>query len=332
MGGLFAEWQPRYADAGIPTFPVRDKRPAVKGYLKTGLKASGQFALKFSDEDAFGFACRRNRITVLDVDTPDERILCDALSEFGPTPLVVRSGSGNWQAWYRNGGEKRKVRPDPARPIDILGDGFVVAPPSRGSKGRYELISGSLEDLAKLPLMRRREVERAAEATPANDTEHVQEGLRNQTLWRRCMAHARNCETVEGLIAFAADTNRTAFAEPLPDGEVLAVATKVWAKQLKGENWFGAGQRVVFDHTEIDGLLRTDPDAFILLTLLRRHHWGREFHVANAMAESMPGGGWSRKRFADTRSRLERHGEIEMIRPPSSYHGPAVYKFKGGRK
>lgn len=330
MGGLFAEWQPRYADAGIPTFPVRDKRPAVKGYLKTGLKASGQFALKFSDEDAFGFACRRNRITVLDVDTPDERVLCDALSEFGPTPLIIRSGSGNWQAWYRNGGEKRKVRPDPARPIDILGDGFVVAPPSRGGKGRYELVSGSLEDLPNLPLMRRPEVEQAAETAPANDAEVIDCGQRNQTLWRACMVRARDCQGVEQLIAFASDMNRTAFTEALPDSEVLAVAAKAWAKQLKGENWFGQGQRVVFDHSEIDGMLRADPDAFILLTLLRRHHWGRDFVVANAMAETMPGGGWPRKRFAETRRRLERYGEIEMIRPPKR-HSPAVYRFKGGQ-
>jgi len=69
------------------------------------------------------------------VDTPDERVLADALGRHGPTPLVIRSGSGNWQAWYRNGGEPRRVRPWADKPIDILGDGFTVAPPSRGVQG-----------------------------------------------------------------------------------------------------------------------------------------------------------------------------------------------------
>ena len=91
-------------------------------------------------------------ICVLDVDTSDERIFADALSEFGATPFHVRSGSGNWQAWYRNTGlEGRRVRPDPSRPMDVLGNGFVVAPPSRVTKGTYEIVSGSLDVLPHLP-------------------------------------------------------------------------------------------------------------------------------------------------------------------------------------
>jgi hypothetical protein len=331
--GTFAEWQPRYAEAGIATFPVREKRPAVKGYLQAGLKASGQFALKFPDEDAFGFACRRNKITVLDVDTPDERLLCDALNEFGPTPIIIRSGSGNWQAWYRHNGEKRKVRPNPARPIDILGDGFVVAPPSKGSKGRYELISGSLADLDRLPFMRRAEAaQMAAQAAPANDERLVEQGRRNETMWRACMARARSCNHIDQLMEFAVRANGATFYEPLPDAEVVRVVAGAWSKQLSGENWFGEGGRVVVRHDEIDGMLRADPDAFILLTLLRRHHWGRKFVVANAMAATMPGGGWGVKRFVAARTRLQHCGDIEMVRPPSTYHGPALYVFKGSHK
>jgi hypothetical protein len=154
MSGLYAAWQPQYAEHGIACFPVRNKVPAVKHYLKIGLRASGQFALKFANDDAFGFACKRARITVLDVDSPDEKLLDDALDRHGPTPVIVRSGSGNHQAWYRHNGEGRHVRPDPALPIDILGDGFVVAPPSIGSKGQYQFISGTLDDLAGLPSLR----------------------------------------------------------------------------------------------------------------------------------------------------------------------------------
>jgi hypothetical protein len=92
----FAQWQPKYAAHGIATFPVTaDKRPATKGYLRTGLRGSGQLALKFQNASALGFACGpRNKITILDVDTTDERMLADALDRHGSTPLIVRTASG----------------------------------------------------------------------------------------------------------------------------------------------------------------------------------------------------------------------------------------------
>ena len=128
--GVYSEWQPRYAERGIATFPVRpNKTPAVRGYLKVGSAYSAQLALKFFDADAFGLVCgHRNRITVLDVDTNDERMLADGLDRHGQTPFIVRSGSGNYQAWYRFSGERRHVRPDPARSRRR-----IATTPSRGA-------------------------------------------------------------------------------------------------------------------------------------------------------------------------------------------------------
>lgn len=286
MAGLFGQWQNAYATAGIATFPVRDKRPAVKGYLSAGLKASALFATKFPEDDQFGFACRRSGITVLDVDSPDERLLCDALSEFGSTPIIVRTGSGNHQAWYRNGGEGRHIRPDPSRPIDILGDGFVVAPPSVGSIRCYEIICGSLSDIPRLPLMRAAVGTSCLIAPVAlpdvTNTERIATGKRNDALWRHCMDRAPSCASIDELMEAAVRSNATSFYEPLPDSEVLRVVASAWSKQISGDNWFGAGRRVVFHHDEIDTMLHNDPDAYILLTLLYRNHWGRTFVVANA--------------------------------------------------
>ena len=90
---------------------------------------------------------------MLDVDTPDERVLADAMSRCGRSPFVVRSGSGNWQAWYRNSGEGRQIRPDAAVPIDVLGAGYVVAPPSKAANGAYTIVEGTLDDLPTLPSM-----------------------------------------------------------------------------------------------------------------------------------------------------------------------------------
>ncbi len=155
---IFADWQPRYAAQNIATFPVHIegdvKRPAIRGYLKLGLNYSGQLPLRFPESTGFGFAVKRSRITVLDVDSSDENILADALNQYGPTPIIVRSGRGNHQAWYRHAGEARRIRPVAGLPIDILGDGYVVAPPSLGARGPYQFLQGRLEDVSRLPPMR----------------------------------------------------------------------------------------------------------------------------------------------------------------------------------
>jgi Bifunctional DNA primase/polymerase, N-terminal len=188
--GTFADWQPRYAEHGISSFPVvvneAGKKPVVKGYLKVGPNLSRQFVFRFPDHDALGVSCGpRNGITVLDVDSPDERVLADALARHGATPFVVRSGGGNYQAWYRHGGEKRQIRPwGKELPIDILGGGYVVAPPSLGARGAYRIIQGDLDDLRRLPRMG---------GLPTPDGVHnadaigrsnvVGEGKRNKSLW-----------------------------------------------------------------------------------------------------------------------------------------------------
>lgn len=327
-GGVFAEWQPRYAEFGVATFPVTEKRPAIRGYLSVGLAASQQLAIKFPQSNSFGLACRKSGITVLDVDAPDERLLADMMSELGPSPFVVRSASGNFQAWYRHNGESRRIRPDPSRPIDILGDGFVVAPPSRGSSGPYTLIQGTLESLTQLPTLRTVGLPTAGTVL---SSDLIAKGRRNDALWRECMARAAECRSASNLMEVAMNLNASMFYEPLPDAEVLRVVASAWAKEIAGENWFGRGGRVIVSAAEVDGLLSNDPDAFVLLMILRRYHWGRPFVIANAMADRMPGGGWHRKRLASARCTLERLGEIERLRPASKQHGPALYQFKGGQ-
>src|SRR5262249_7530340 len=124
----FDKWQADYAAHGVATFPVdADKRPMVSRYSKFGLVGSAEIASKFANAPAIGFMCgKRNGITSLDCDSRDERVLADALSRHGQTPLVARTGSGHFQAWYRHNGERRRIRPDRNVPIDILGAGFVV--------------------------------------------------------------------------------------------------------------------------------------------------------------------------------------------------------------
>jgi hypothetical protein len=270
----FREWQPLYAAHGIATFPVRveddGKVPAIRGWQRVGLQGSATLAQQFADADAFGFCPgQRSGLTILDVDTNDERALADALDRHGHTPIIIRSGSGNYQAWYRWHGEKRQIRPDPEKPIDILGSGFVVAPPSRGINSNYQFIQGGLEDLDRLPVLRGIEIAPSPRSPASMADEAVTEG-RNNTLWRHCMRSARHCDDLDSLLDVARTRNQD-FSPPLPDAEVVKIANSAWNHTQRGDNWFGR-PGVFFDAQEAINLIRSDPDAFLLLSFLRANN------------------------------------------------------------
>ena len=178
MKGVFSEWQPHYAERRIATFPVNaDKRPAIRRWNQITLRGSARLAERFYEADAFGFQLgARSQITALDVDSQDEKVLADALNDHGETPFIVRTGGG-YHAYYSYGGERRLIRPYHEKPVDILGGGFVVASPSISQKGRYEIIAGTLDDLANLPPIQVVLDDLRAEA-------RIPEGRRNNALFR----------------------------------------------------------------------------------------------------------------------------------------------------
>ncbi|WP_348767863.1 hypothetical protein, partial [uncultured Salinisphaera sp.] len=66
--GLFAEWQPEYAERGITVFPVDvdAKKPLVSNYGKAGVRASAKWAERFADANGLGIHMGRNALTILD--------------------------------------------------------------------------------------------------------------------------------------------------------------------------------------------------------------------------------------------------------------------------
>jgi hypothetical protein len=142
----FSEWQPIYAEHGIAIVPVSpEKIPLVKYPQKFGLPASAKIAAKFSDAKTFGYYTGpHSNITVLDIDIADENVLATALDRHGPSPIIVRTGSGKFHALYRHNGERRSIRPwgKEVVPIDLLGaTGLCIAPPSIGAKGHSMKLS-----------------------------------------------------------------------------------------------------------------------------------------------------------------------------------------------
>lgn len=323
MTGIFGTAQPKYAVLGIATFPFdateQVKRgPLVSHYNRMGLRASSQMVLSFPDAPGLAaMAGERNKFTILDIDehgAAGERLLAEVQLEFGDSKVVVRTGSGGFHCYYRHSGEGRKIRPDPRKPIDLIGAGPIVLPPTRGFRGNYEIIHGKMEDLAALEPIRTG----SAPSTESTVELHsARKGERDKRFWPHVARQAHLVKSLDELIAVAREMNEL-MDEPWSDTEVESEIVKRckywWDKTQKGENWYGTGRYVRIDHELVDDLMMHDPDAFNLLTFLRRHHWGRDFYLANEACELMPGGGWPRKRFAATRSRLIESGHLHVVK------------------
>lgn len=326
MSGTFARWQPRYAEHGVATFPAEilpnRKKPKVSRADRIGLRYSAQLALKFPEADAFAFyAGPRSGITVVDLDTSDESMVGDVFAKYGPTSFVVRTPSRNgFHLYYRHGGEPRRVGHGAS--LDMLGSGIVIAPPSQAPAGRYQIIGGTLEDLDHLPtlLLQDNKPKPSEPARPNMRTVH--EGERNDALFRFALRQVKFVDSFDALV----DVVRTRNLEldvPLEDEEVMRVCQKPWQYEQEDRNLLGRGGAIVTEHSVVDQL-KTDPHALALLDILKRHHWGREFVIANSMADSLE---WPRRQFKSARSRLIEMGLVEEVRPKGR-RTPAAYKLR----
>lgn len=310
--GLFADWQPRYAEHRIATFPLRidgkHKKPATAGYNRVGLTGSGQLALKFPEIDAFAFmAGAKSRLTIIDIDAPDDEDLLRAtLRRYGDTPLVSRTGSGGFHLYYRHGGESRKVRPEADVPVDKLGGGVVAAPPSMGGKGAYRFIRGTLADLERLPFIRETANTDAA-VQEAVRRELVQIGHRNNALFEHLMREVRHTDDLDTLLDVARTYSDDWFERPLPDAELIATAKSVMRYETEGLNRFGQAATLNINRDVVLTHAAKNPDAFALLSILQAQHKGLrdEFILAAAMAEAI---GWNARKFKAARDYLANAG------------------------
>ena len=215
-------------------------------------------------------------------------------------------------------------------PIDLLGAGLTIAPPSVVAKGQYEIIQGSLDDLDRLPIMRgledrlyRRD---HAGPRPRGDWSAMREhDGRNGQLWRQLMREVHHCDTYEQLLDRARTLNE-GFGEPMEATEVIRCTASAWEKTSKGENWFGRGEhgsRLAL--AEVDRLVG-DPYALSLLNWLKAHNGpNSQFMIADGLADVLA---WPRRRFSGARRALVTLGYVTVLRRPSQRYGPGLYALK----
>jgi hypothetical protein len=319
----FSNAQPAYAEHGIITFPVGgNKKPAIRNFQRIGADVSRELTTKpkLAGLPAIGFTTdHRNGVTVLDINVANENVLADALNRHGQTPLIARTGSGKFHAYYRHNGERRKIRPWRGLPIDLLGTGgFVVAPPSQVAKGEYSFIQGSLDDVDRLPVLRNVDLARP-----------VQEGERNNKLWRHCMKAAHHVESFDELLDVARTFNDDCLP-PLEDDEVVTAAQSAWGYTQRGQNRFGQ-HGAWFPLDEVKRMIDGDQDAALLLMFLRANQGpDATFMCTNGLADTF---NWTRKRLADARLRLIELGYFKPVRQ-AGYRTAALHRWtkpRGGQ-
>jgi hypothetical protein len=345
----FARWQPRYAEHGIATFPLKmtaegqTRTPAIKHYGRIGLPQSAQFAAspRFAQARGFAFMCgQRSNLTIGDMDSSDENVVADLLQRHGQSPIIARTASKRFHAYYRHNGEPRKIRlHGDDVPFDLLGGGMAVAPPSRLAKGGYEFIQGSLDDLDRLPTIKGIEaILKAPDFVPdgvydydnadvhdEEDSIWVRIGQRNKLIFNDCMRRAPYLDSLQALIAEAIDyyENYCDRSLPMEEQELVKIAKSAWRYTVNGDNRFG--QHGFWAPTsDFADMVLKDSDAFALLAYLRmmNNRYSR-FMIANGLAISFD---WSRKRLAAARDRLLELKYIELSRTASS-HGAALYRW-----
>jgi hypothetical protein len=217
-------------------------------------------------------------------------------------------------------------------PIDIIGAGLAVAPPSEivgSAHGTYEIVQGTLDDLDSLPVMRGVDdlglAQRVARgdhgATPWRE---MREGDgRNNALFR-CLARvARRVDDIDQLLDYA-ETRNAELAEPMTPKQVEDTVQSVWKMQLEGRNRFGQhGAYVPLDL--VKRLAIENPDALALLNVLKAHNGPNStFPIDNAMAGPSISMGW--RRFADARKLLVQLRLVQQVRP-NTQHQAALYQW-----
>lgn len=166
----------KYLSKGFSVFPVNgEKRPLVdwKDYQNryaTEDEINAWCALL--EPEGIGMATGKlSGVLVVDIDDPEKTYGFDS-------PVQIKTQSGGRHMWYKwQPGIRNTVRID-GKPIDVRGDGgYVVLPPTRGIKGKYEWLKHDFDKMPNFPDIKTEEQYKPA----LTELPNASEGHRNNT-------------------------------------------------------------------------------------------------------------------------------------------------------
>lgn len=287
--GAFAEAFRTFAVQGIPVIPTRPDVPSMPM-----VRHPAQFRVstcrkltenpRFNDANAGLWTGRTSGLTIVDIDSTDPAHLAEVIHIFGDTRLKISTPSGGVHLYYGHKGEKRRTRIfGKALPVDILGSGLAVAPPSirpatgKKAAGVYQVIEGDLTALAGLPCIRAGALppqEKPDAGSPREariDLRGMREGDgRDNALFNFARHAAARTETEQELVAAVLAENAK-MVEPLTTTIAMQKVAQAWKYKMHGK-LIVAGDRAAVMELHTINICQGRPGSFMLLAYLRSHH------------------------------------------------------------
>ena len=306
---IFADCAQDYSNLGLRVFPTggdEGKTPLIRGWNKVGKNALSELIKKFPDSNIGIIDGTDGGITRVDIDDP--QLIDDCIQEFGDTPIKVGTPSGGYHLWYRANQEKRIISYQ-GEAIDILGRGGMgIAPPSiNPKKGTYQFIQGTLEDIPKLPRIKRITTTKLQKDMCTGDG-------RNVALFDYARSIALNYQYKESLYEKLFDHN-SEFKDPINANEVQKVADSVWNYKQQNRLFIpGCEASSVIPRNEYERLLNSPQALSLLIKLRLEHGWrnGGRFALTAATAKTI---NVSYETFKKARQKLIDEDLIKVINP-----------------
>ena len=239
----------RYADyytknMGLRVFPCNGKTPATSHGCKDATTDPAQLTEWWGGGSTYNVAIATGHgLVVLDVDADHSRgkfgdeTIADLERQYGPLPetWTCLTGGGGVHYYFRCEDPALTVGVEFAPGLDYRGaGGYVIAPPSiHPTTGRaYEWEASSTPanvPLAPLPewlhrLMLQGKAKDRSTAHSAEDMEQVQEGRRNDVLFKLASSLRARGLSQKAIIAALMEENRSRCSPPLPNREVETIA------------------------------------------------------------------------------------------------------------
>lgn len=245
-----------YARSGWFVFPVE---PPIAGVKESGKRPLGALVPNGKDDATtderlirswwervpnanIGIACAPSKLVVLDVDIglgkKGRESLAEIDAQLGDT-LTAQTGSGGIHAYHArpDGVDPFTSIGDPRKPypaIDLIGNGYVVAPPSlHYTGGSYSWARQvAIADMPQVFNTIRAARSAIVDVVSASDVGQVAiaEGGRNNALFKLGAALRATGIDRDALRAALHLENRRRFTPPLPDDEVETVAASVMTR------------------------------------------------------------------------------------------------------
>ena len=159
----------------------------------------------------------------------------------GDTPLIIRTPSGGFHFYYRSNGERSANLRSVGLAVDVRGSsaGIIIVPPSfRRSTGvPYKFERGDWDDLDRLPLAKPGSLSVEFPGTGGSKLP-IERGQRN-TSFSRPHFEKPVIATIWNRSSTKLRTINDGLPEPLPDTEIVRLATSAWGYETTGANWVG---------------------------------------------------------------------------------------------